>query len=336
MADVINADKVLVLDYGSQYNQLITRRIREMGVFSELKSRNMTVEEVKAYNPKAIILSGGPKSVYEKDAFTIDNEIFNLGVPVLGVCYGMQLMAQNLGGKVEANTGNGEFGQTILKKAEESGRLFTNTPVSQTVLMSHSDNVVDLPDGFVVAGGSESTPIAAIANEDRRLYGVQFHAETTLSEHGKQILQNFVFDIAGAEANWDMSGFIDEQVAHIREVVGDKKVLLGLSGGVDSSVVGVLLHKAIGDQLTSIFVDHGLLRKNEAKQVMEMMGKQFGLNIIKVDAQERFLSKLAGIKDPEQKRKIIGNEFIQVFNDEATKLDGIEFLAQGTLYTDVT
>ncbi|MEX0380511.1 glutamine-hydrolyzing GMP synthase [Leuconostoc sp. MS02] len=335
MADVINIDKVLVLDYGSQYNQLITRRIREMGVFSELKSRNMTVDEVKAYNPKAIILSGGPKSVYEKDAFTIDNEIFNLGVPVLGVCYGMQLMAQNLGGKVEANTGNGEFGQTILKQTEESGRLLANTPLSQTVLMSHSDNVVDLPDGFVIAGGSDATPIAAIANEERRLYGVQFHAETTLSEHGKQILQNFVLDIAGAVANWDMSGFIDEQVAHIREVVGDKKVLLGLSGGVDSSVVGVLLHKAIGNQLTSIFVDHGLLRKNEAEQVMEMMGKQFGLNIIKVDAQERFLSKLAGIKDPEQKRKIIGNEFIQVFNDEATKLDGIEFLAQGTLYTDV-
>ena len=334
MADV-NADKVLVLDYGSQYNQLITRRIREMGVFSELKSRNMTAEEVKAYNPKAIILSGGPKSVYESDAFTIDNDIFELGIPVLGVCYGMQLMAQNLGGQVEANPGNGEFGQTVLHQTASAGLLFANTPADQTVLMSHSDNVVALPDGFVVAGGSDKTPIAAIANDERRLYGVQFHAETTLSEHGKQILQNFVFDIAGAEANWDMSGFIDEQIARIREVVGDKKVLLGLSGGVDSSVVGVLLHKAIGDQLTSIFVDHGLLRKNEAAQVMDMMGKQFGLNIIKVDAQERFLSKLAGVTDPEQKRKIIGNEFIEVFNDEAAKLKDIDFLAQGTLYTDV-
>lgn len=331
----INADKVLVLDYGSQYNQLITRRIREMGVFSELKSRNMTISEIKAYHPKAIILSGGPKSVYEEDAFSIDQELFNLGVPVLGVCYGMQLMAQQLGGSVEANPGNGEFGQTILKQTDHAGRLFADTPVEQTVLMSHSDNVVKLPEGFEVAGGSDKTPIAAIANEERRLYGVQFHAETTLSEHGKQILHNFVFDIAQAEANWDMSGFVDQQIAHIRNIVGDKKVLLGLSGGVDSSVVGVLLHRAIGDQLTSIFVDHGLLRKNEADQVMTMLGGKFGLNIIKVDAQERFLDKLAGVSDPEQKRKIIGNEFIQVFNDEAKKLDGIEFLAQGTLYTDV-
>ncbi|HBO55370.1 glutamine-hydrolyzing GMP synthase [Leuconostoc mesenteroides] len=328
-------DKVLVLDYGSQYNQLITRRIREMGVFSELKSRNMTAEEIKSYNPKAIILSGGPKSVYEENAFTIDSEIFNLDIPVLGVCYGMQLMAQELGGKVEANPGNGEFGQTVLQQTESAGRLLADTPVSQTVLMSHSDNVIELPEGFKVIGGSDKTPIAAIANEKRRLYGVQFHAETTLSENGKQILTNFVKNIAEAESNWDMSGFIDEQIQKIREIVGDKKVLLGLSGGVDSSVVGVLLHRAIGDQLTSIFVDHGLLRKNEADQVMTMLGGKFGLNIIKVDAQERFLDKLAGVSDPEQKRKIIGNEFIQVFNDEAKKLDGIEFLAQGTLYTDV-
>ncbi|GMA69278.1 GMP synthase [glutamine-hydrolyzing] [Leuconostoc litchii] len=328
-------DKVLVLDYGSQYNQLITRRIREMGVFSELKSHNMTAEEIKIYNPKAIILSGGPKSVYEDNAFTIDEDIFNLNIPVLGVCYGMQLMAQKLGGQVEANPGNGEFGQTTLEQTEFAGQLLANTPKSQTVLMSHSDNVIKLPEGFEVIGGSEKTPIAAIANEERRLYGVQFHAETTLSEHGKQILTNFVKDIAGAQSNWDMSGFIDEQIQKIREAVGDKKVLLGLSGGVDSSVVGVLLHRAIGDQLTSIFVDHGLLRKNEADQVMSMLGGKFGLNIIKVEAQERFLDKLAGVSDPEQKRKIIGNEFIQVFNDEAQKLDGIEFLAQGTLYTDV-
>jgi len=295
----------------------------------------MTAEEIKSYNPKAIILSGGPKSVYEENAFTIDSEIFNLDIPVLGVCYGMQLMAQELGGKVEANPGNGEFGQTVLQQTESAGRLLADTPVSQTVLMSHSDNVIELPEGFKVIGGSDKTPIAAIANEERRLYGVQFHAETTLSENGKQILTNFVKNIAEAESNWDMSGFIDEQIQKIREIVGDKKVLLGLSGGVDSSVVGVLLHRAIGDQLTSIFVDHGLLRKNEADQVMTMLGGKFGLNIIKVDAQERFLDKLAGVSDPEQKRKIIGNEFIQVFNDEAKKLDGIEFLAQGTLYTDV-
>ncbi|CAH1850018.1 glutamine-hydrolyzing GMP synthase [Convivina intestini] len=328
-------DKVLVLDYGSQYNQLITRRIREMGVFSELKSSKMTLDEIKAYQPKAIILSGGPKSVYDEDAFTIDPEIFKLGIPVLGVCYGMQLMAQDLGGKVEANPGNGEFGQTAITQSENSSALFADTPQQQIVLMSHSDNVTKLPDNFVIAAGSPKTPIAAIANDADRLYGVQFHSETTLSEYGKQILKNFVINIAGAQANWTMDGFIDEQIAKIRAQVGDRKVLLGLSGGVDSSVVGVLLHRAIGDQLTSIFVDHGLLRKNEAQQVMEMLGGKFGLNIVKVDAQERFLGKLAGVTDPEQKRKIIGNEFIQVFNDEATKLNGIDFLAQGTLYTDV-
>ncbi|MDF7626543.1 glutamine-hydrolyzing GMP synthase [Lactobacillaceae bacterium L1_55_11] len=328
-------DKVLVLDYGSQYNQLITRRIREMGVFSELKSNKMTIDEIKAYQPKAIILSGGPKSVYDDDAFGIDPEVFKLGIPVLGVCYGMQLMAQGLGGQVAANAGNGEFGQTVITKVDGGSRLLADTPEQQVVLMSHADNVTVLPDGFEVAAGSEKTPIAVIANDKAGLYGVQFHAETTLSEHGKQILKNFVINIAGAQANWSMDGFIDEQIQKIRDTVGDRKVLLGLSGGVDSSVVGVLLHRAIGDQLVSIFVDHGLLRKNEAQQVMDMLGGKFGLNIIKVDAQERFLSKLAGVTDPEQKRKIIGNEFIQVFNDEATKLNGIDFLAQGTLYTDV-
>ncbi|GAP00553.1 glutamine-hydrolyzing GMP synthase [Fructobacillus ficulneus] len=327
-------DKILVLDYGSQYNQLITRRVRELGVFSELKSSKMTIDEIKAYNPKGIILSGGPKSVYEDDAFKIDPEVFKLGIPVLGVCYGMQLMAQHLGGKVEANPGNGEFGQTVIKQTEPS-KLFAGTPEEQVVLMSHSDNVTKLPENFVVAAGSEKTPIAAIANDKDRLYGVQFHSETTLSEHGKEIIKNFVIEVAGADASWTMAGFIDEQIEKIRAEVGDKKVLLGLSGGVDSSVVGVLLQKAIGDQLTCIFVDHGLLRKNEAQQVMDMLGGKFGLNIIKVDAQERFLSKLADVTDPEQKRKIIGNEFIEVFNDEALKLKDVDFLAQGTLYTDV-
>ncbi|CAK8053726.1 GMP synthase [Eupransor demetentiae] len=328
-------DKVLVLDYGSQYNQLITRRIREMGVFSELRSNKMTLDEIKAYNPKAIILSGGPKSVYDDDAFTIDPEIFKMGIPVLGVCYGMQLMAQDLGGKVEANPGNGEFGQTVIKKSGNGSKLLADTPDEQVVLMSHSDNVTKLPEGFEVAAGSEKTPIAVIANDQAGLYGVQFHSETTLSEHGKQILKNFVINIAGAKANWTMDGFIDEQIEKIRQEVGDRKVLLGLSGGVDSSVVGVLLQKAIGNQLTCIFVDHGLLRKDEAQQVMDMLGGKFGLNIIKVDAQNRFLSKLADVTDPEKKRKIIGNEFIEVFNDEAIKLKDVDFLAQGTLYTDV-
>ncbi|MDF7636794.1 glutamine-hydrolyzing GMP synthase [Leuconostocaceae bacterium ESL0958] len=328
-------DKILVLDYGSQYNQLITRRVRELGVFSELKSSKMTAAEVKAYNPKGIILSGGPKSVYDEDAFTIDPEIFELGIPVLGVCYGMQLMAQHLGGKVEANPGNGEFGQTVITQSEGGCALLENTPLEQVVLMSHSDNVTQLPAGFKVAAGSEKTPIATIANDEDQLYGVQFHSETTLSEHGKDIIKNFVINIAKADPSWTMEEFIDEQISTIREEVGDKKVLLGLSGGVDSSVVGVLLQRAIGDQLTCIFVDHGLLRKNEAQQVMDMLGGKFGLHIIKVDAQDRFLDKLDGITDPEQKRKIIGNEFIEVFNDEATKLKGMDYLAQGTLYTDV-
>ncbi len=215
-------DKVLVLDYGSQYNQLLARRIREIGVFSELKSHKMTVAEIKDYNPKAIILSGGPKSVYEDDAFDIDPAIFELGIPMLGVCYGMQLMAQKLGGTVEANPGNGEFGATILSHKDQSN-LLDGTPESQVVLMSHSDNVTELPTGFVIAGGSAKTPIAAIANDEKKLYGVQFHAETTISEHGTDILRNFVTNIAGAEANWHMEGFIEEQVRLIRETVGDKK-----------------------------------------------------------------------------------------------------------------
>lgn len=332
--DMQEMQKIIVLDYGSQYNQLITRRIREFGVFSELKSHKMTLDEIKAYNPKAIIISGGPNSVYEEDAFDIDPGVFELGVPVLGICYGMQLMTQKLGGKVEANPGNGEFGATKIN-LDATSKLLEGTPAEQTVLMSHSDNVTVLPEGFKVAAHTAQTPIAAIANDEKGLYGVQFHAETTLSEYGHDIIENFVKKIAKASGDWSMAGFVEQQIKEIREKVGDKKVLLGLSGGVDSSVVGVLLQRAIGDQLTSIFVDHGLLRKGEAEQVMNDLGGKFGLNIIKVDSKERFMSKLAGVADPEKKRKIIGNEFIEVFDDEASKLDGVDFLAQGTLYTDV-
>lgn len=330
-----NHDKVLVLDYGSQYNQLITRRIREIGVFSELKSNKMTVADIKEYNPKAIILSGGPRSVYDEDAFEIDEAIFELGIPVLGICYGMQLMAKTLaGGAVKPADGKREYGQTDVDVNVDSP-LFKGTPKNQVVLMSHGDSVSSQPEGFEVVATSDSTPITAFANDEKKLYGIQFHPETTLSEYGTDILKNFVLNVAEANANWNMNDFIEEQIQNIRAQVGDRKVLLGLSGGVDSSVVGVLLHKAIGDQLVSIFVDHGLLRKNEADQVMDSLAGKFGLNIIKVDAQERFLSKLAGVTDPEQKRKIIGNEFIEVFNDEAIKLKDIDFLAQGTLYTDV-
>ncbi|RRG18444.1 glutamine-hydrolyzing GMP synthase [Weissella viridescens] len=336
MANEQQHDTILVLDFGSQYNQLISRRIRELGVYSELKPHTLTAEQIKEINPKGIIFSGGPNSVYAEDAFTIDPEIFNLGLPILGVCYGMQLMAHMLpGGKVIAADNTAEYGETTIKVTDPETLLFANTPEEQTVLMSHGDKIEAIPDGFTVAATSEQTPFAAMEDREHNFYGVQFHPEVRQTENGMKILENFIENAVHANRNWSMDDFIEEQVQAIREKVGDKKVLLGLSGGVDSSVVGVLLQRAIGDQLVSIFVDHGLLRKNEANEVMEALGGKFGLNIIKVDAQDRFLDKLSGVSDPEDKRKIIGNEFIEVFDEEATKLDGIDFLAQGTLYTDV-
>ena len=328
-------DKIIVLDFGSQYNQLITRRIREFGVYSELLSHKTTAAEIKKIAPKGIIFSGGPNSVYDDGAFRVDPEIFNLGIPVLGICYGMQLMAHILpGGKVEP-ADNKEYGKAVITVKDKDAVLFKGLPSEQTVWMSHGDLVTQAPDGFKTVATSANCPISSIANDEKKFYGIQFHAEVRNTEYGNDILRRFAFDVCGARDNWTMDDFIDMQVKKIRETVGDKKVLLALSGGVDSSVVGVLLHKAIGSQLTSIFVDHGLLRKNEAQQVMDSLAGKFGLNIIKVDAQKRFLDKLKGVTDPEKKRKIIGNEFIQVFNDEAQKLDGIKFLAQGTLYTDV-
>ncbi|MDR2832131.1 MAG: glutamine-hydrolyzing GMP synthase [Streptococcaceae bacterium] len=333
LGETKDLEKIIVLDYGSQYNQLITRRIREFGVFSELLSHKITAKEVKEINPIGIIFSGGPNSVYEEGAFGIDEEIFELGIPILGICYGMQLMTDRLGGKVEPAL-NKEYGKAMLTLTDDAS-LFASTPNEQQVWMSHGDLVTQLPTGFVTVGTSPDCPIAAIQDLDRNFFGVQFHPEVNHSEYGNVLLKHFAFDICKAKGDWSMDSFIDMEIKKIREKVGDKKVLLGLSGGVDSSVVGVLLQKAIGDQLTSIFVDHGLLRKGEADQVMDMLGGKFGLNIIKVDAKDRFLDKLAGISDPEQKRKTIGNEFVYVFDDEATKLKGVDFLAQGTLYTDV-
>ena len=332
--DLSNFDKIIVLDFGSQYNQLITRRIREFGVYSELLSHKITAEEIKQINPKGIIFSGGPNSVYDDDAFRVDPEIYQLGIPILGICYGMQLMAYNLGGRVES-ADNREYGHADINVTDDQTALFKGLPATQTVWMSHGDLVREVPAGFKTVATSANCPIASMADDERKFYGVQFHAEVRNTQYGNDILRHFAFDVCQAQANWSMNDFIDMQVEKIREEVGDRKVLLGLSGGVDSSVVGVLLNKAIGDQLVCIFVDHGLLRKGEAKQVMDSLEGKFGLNIIKVDAQDRFLSKLAGVTDPEQKRKIIGNEFIEVFNDEAQKLKGIDFLAQGTLYTDV-
>ncbi|MDN7144883.1 glutamine-hydrolyzing GMP synthase [Liquorilactobacillus mali] len=327
-------DKIIVLDFGSQYNQLITRRIREFGIYSELLSHNLTAAEIKKMAPKGIIFSGGPNSVYDKDAFHVDPEIFKLGIPILGICYGMQLMANELDGKVES-ADNKEYGKADIHVASADEPMFKELPATQTVWMSHGDLVTSVPEGFRVAATSANCPISAMSNDEKKFYGLQFHPEVRNTEHGNDILRHFAFDICKAHDNWSMDDFIDMQIAKIRETVGDKKVLLGLSGGVDSSVVGVLLHKAIGTQLTSIFVDHGLLRKGEVEQVMASLEGKFGLNIIQVDAKKRFMDKLAGVSDPEKKRKIIGNEFIRVFDDEAAKLDGIDYLAQGTLYTDV-
>lgn len=332
MEMALEQELILVLDFGSQYNQLITRRIREMGVYSELHDHEISLEEIKKMNPKGIILSGGPNSVYEEGSFTVDPEIFNLGVPVLGICYGMQLMTKLLGGTVE-RANEREYGKAEITAQTHS--LFSMLPEQQTVWMSHSDKVITIPEGFDMIANSPSCKYAAIENKDRELYGVQFHPEVRHSEYGNDILRNFVRKVCNCTGEWTMENFIDIEVEKIREKVGDKKVLCAMSGGVDSSVVAVLLHKAIGDQLTCIFVDHGLLRKGEGDMVMEHFAEGFNMNIIRVDAKERFMSKLKGISDPEQKRKIIGNEFIYVFDDESSKLEGVEFLAQGTLYTDI-
>lgn len=332
-SDLTNVEKIIVLDFGSQFNQLITRRIREFGVFSELMSHRITAEEIAKIAPKGIIFSGGPNSVYDKNAFHIDPKIFELGIPILGICYGMQLMAYHLGGKVEA-AANREYGKAKLT-VQPNATLFKDTPEQQIVWMSHGDLITRVPEQFETVATSKDCPIASIQDPKRQFYGVQFHPEVRHSEYGNTILRHFAFDVCHCRGDWSMHSFIDLEIEKIRQQVGDKRVLLGLSGGVDSSVVGVLLQKAIGDQLTCIFVDHGLLRKGEAEQVMESLGGKFGLNIIKVDAKTRFLDKLKGVSDPEEKRKIIGNEFVYVFDDEAAKLQGIDFLAQGTLYTDV-
>ena len=332
--DLQDVEKIIVLDYGSQYNQLISRRIREIGVFSELKSHKISAAEVRAINPIGIVLSGGPNSVYEEGSFDIDPEIFELGIPILGICYGMQLLTHKLGGKVvpAGDAGNREYGQSTLTHTESA--LFAGTPDEQLVLMSHGDAVTEIPEGFHLVGDSVDCPFAAMENTEKNFYGIQFHPEVRHSVYGNDILKNFAFGICGAKGDWSMANFVDMQIAQIREQLVTVSPSW-LSGGVDSSVAGVLLQKAIGDQLTCIFVDHGLLRKGEGDQVMEMLGGKFGLNIIRVDASKRFLDLLAGVDDPEKKRKIIGNEFVYVFDDEASKLKGVDFLAQGTLYTDI-
>lgn len=326
-------EMIIVLDFGSQYNQLITRRIREFGVYSELHPHTITAEEIRQLNPKGIIFSGGPNSVYDENSFRCDEAIFEMGLPILGICYGMQLMTVHFNGRVE-KAKQREYGKATMTLQHPSA-IFNGLPNEQTVWMSHGDLVVEAPSGFTVDGTNPHCPIAAMSNQERKLYAVQFHPEVQHSVYGNELLRNFVFNVCECSGDWSMGNFIEMEMAKIREKVGDKKVLCALSGGVDSSVVAVLIHKAIGDQLTCIFVDHGLLRKNEADSVMKTFSDGFHMNVIKVDAKDRFLSKLEGVSDPEKKRKIIGNEFIYVFDDEATKLEGIEFLAQGTLYTDI-
>jgi GMP synthase (glutamine-hydrolysing) len=323
---------VLVVDLGGQYAQLIARRVRECRVYSELVPHTVTPEQVRARNPHALILSGGPASVYADGAPRVDPAIFSLGIPTLGICYGMQLLALDLGGRVD-RTGVSEFGKTELR-AEDS-ELFHDLPGEQTVWMSHRDSVVAPPTGARVVAGSASTPIAAFEAPESRIYGVQFHPEVVHTPHGMELLKNFLYEVTAAPPWWTPAAVIEEQVERIRAQVGRERVLCGLSGGVDSAVAALLVHKAVGDQLTCVFVDHGLLRHNEAEQVVETFGGHFHVPLVHVEAQERFLARLAGVADPERKRKIVGEEFIRVFEDEARRLGDVRFLVQGTLYSDV-
>ncbi len=323
---------MLVIDLGGQYSQLIARRVRECRVYSELVGHTISPEAVRARNPYALILSGGPASVYADDAPHIDPRIYDLGIPTLGICYGMQLMALDLGGRVD-RTGVSEFGKTEL--SVEESRLLKDTPGEQTVWMSHRDSVVAPPEGARVVAGSPSTPIGAFEAEERSLYGVQFHPEVVHTPHGMQVLKNFLYDIADAPPAWTPAAVIEEQVERIRAQVGSERILCALSGGVDSAVAALLVHKAVGDQLTCVFVDHGMMRSNEAEQVVETFGEHYHVPLVHVQAQDRFLDLLAGVEDPEQKRKIIGREFIRVFEEEARKLGDVRWLVQGTLYSDV-
>ncbi|MBE7705823.1 MAG: glutamine-hydrolyzing GMP synthase [Cyanobacteria bacterium SIG30] len=329
---MINTDKVLILDFGSQYTQLIARKIRELNVYSEIHPFNLSFDKIKEFGAKAIILSGGPNSVYEDGAPDVSNEIFNLNVPVLGICYGMQLIAHKLNGAVKGGNKK-EYGQHKMEILKES-ILFENLN-DKTVLMSHGDSVSKLPDGFEVIAQSDNTPYCAIENIERQIWGIQFHPEVNHTPCGIEILKNFLFKIAKIEANWNMDNFIKIKIDEIRNTVKDDKVILGLSGGVDSSVAAVLIHKAIGKNLKCIFVNNGVLRLNEGEKVQKLFRDAYDIDLIYVDASEIFLEKLKNVTDPEQKRKIIGHTFVEIFDEEAKKIEGAKFLAQGTLYPDV-
>ncbi|MBP1157495.1 MULTISPECIES: glutamine-hydrolyzing GMP synthase [unclassified Paenibacillus] len=324
---------IVVLDFGGQYNQLIARRIRDLGVYSELLPFNTPVDKIRELQPKGIVFSGGPASVYGEESPLVDPGVYDLGVPIFGICYGMQMMAHQLQGKVE-RASKREYGKAEVDFADACG-LVHGLEKKQTVWMSHSDLVVETPQGFVVDASTEHAPIAAMSHPDKKMFAVQFHPEVRHSVYGNEMIRNFLFHVCGCEGTWSMETFIEDTIREIREQVGDQKVLCALSGGVDSSVVAMLIHKAIGDQLTCMFIDHGLLRKGEAESVMETFVGKFDMKVVKIDARERFLGKLSGVDDPEQKRKIIGNEFIRVFEEESEQFDDFAFLAQGTLYTDI-
>jgi GMP synthase (glutamine-hydrolysing) len=327
------AQEVLVLDFGGQYSQLIARRVRELGVFSELLPHDVPLDEIRERAPRGLILSGGPASVYSDKAPRLRTELLELGIPVLGICYGMQAMALALGGRVETAE-VGEFGRTPLT-VREPGRLFAGLPQEQTCWMSHRDTVFEPPSGFTALASSPESPVAALEDPRRGLYGIQFHPEVVHTPFGGEVLTAFLEDACGCDRSWSAASVVEDQVRRIHEQVGDGRVICGLSGGVDSSVAALLVHRAVGDQLTCVFVDHGLMRKNEGEQVVSAFRDHFQVPLVAVDAEDRFLDRLAGVTDPERKRKIIGGEFIRVFEEEAAKLDDPRYLVQGTLYSDV-
>lgn len=323
---------ILVVDFGGQYNQLIARRVRENHVYCEIVPYTISAEKIKEMSPKGIIFTGGPNSVYGEDAPQIDKDLFELNIPILGICYGAQLMAHTLGGNVKTATVR-EYGKTDVN-LQVNNKLFEGISEKQC-WMSHTDFIEIAPEGFEIIGHTSECPIAAFSNEERMLYGVQFHPEVQHTLFGEKMITNFLYNVCKVAGDWSMASFAEEKIKEIKEKVGDKKVLCALSGGVDSSVAAVLVHKAVGKQLTCVFVDHGLLRKDEGDQVEEIFRKGFDMNLIRVNAQDRFLGKLKGVSDPERKRKIIGEEFIRVFEEESNKLGEIDFLVQGTIYADV-
>jgi GMP synthase (glutamine-hydrolysing) len=329
----VAAEEVVVLDYGGQYSQLIARRVRECGVFSELLPHHVGVEEVARRRPRGVILSGGPASVYGEGAPPLDRRLLELGVPVLGICYGMQLLARELGGRVSPAE-VGEFGRSDLR-VSNPGRLLAGLPPEQTCWMSHRDTVFEAPPGFTALASSTASPVAAIEDVERGVYGIQFHPEVVHTPYGHAILERFLGDICECARDWTAASIVGEQIARIREQVGTGRVICGLSGGVDSSVAALLVHRAVGDQLVCVFVDHGLMRRNEGEQVISAFRDHFQVPLVAVDAERRFLEALRGVTDPEAKRKIIGREFIRVFDEQAARLEGVRYLVQGTLYSDV-